>query len=155
MKITTTIALCIICICGIAQEVSVTFKAETTETKPTTVTVGMEIEGRFWTQWIVETNGSPRKCLVFFEHDFGREVIWSEATLFTTNNIVWDGIRRAEECKKEHLDKSDRVETWYVSSNLVSFLVWRGRTNMNYLESIPIRTDVRHWHWDKTKIFNK
>jgi hypothetical protein len=56
-------------------------------------------------------------------------------------------------CTKEHIDTSDQTVTKYVSSNLLSFLVYRGQTNMHYLESIPITNIVHHWHYEKKQVW--
>lgn len=115
------------------------------------------VQCHFWLQWIVETNDTPRAVaewtlsptnrattgLAFFD---GSRVI-----ALTRNPIMFE----TPPCNKEHLDTSDHAVTHYVSSNLVSFLVWRGRTNLNYLESIPITNLTSHWHYEKTQVWTK
>jgi hypothetical protein len=133
---------------AIGQVVKVEFSLPSQATQTVTLTNQETQHGAFWTQWIVETNDSPRECMDKFEHD-----VWVRGSgSFLLTNFL-SGDMYYIHCTKDHLDTSTQTETKYVSSNLVSFLVWRGRTNVNYLESIPITNIVRHWHWDRTRIY--
>jgi hypothetical protein len=111
------------------------------------------VSGRFWTEWRVETNDSPRRCMEQFEPK-------EQSILLLTNNtyyIDWGfGLTNyAYRCPKEHLDGSEHSETQYVSSNLIAYLVWRGKTNINYLESIPITNIVRRWRDEKRRVYTQ
>jgi hypothetical protein len=130
------------------------------------------LKGDFWTEWIVETNTTPtRACMEKFDLLPVVGAFYGQGAYLT--NIPWDGylitnganfgtnifynstnylVWPSPPCDKEHFDSSEKTETLYVQSNLVAFLVWRGRTNVNYLESIPVTNIVRKWHFEKKRV---
>jgi hypothetical protein len=57
-------------------------------------------------------------------------------------------------CRKEHWDDSWHEETTYAQSNLLSFVAFRGVTNITRLESICTATNARKWRYEKTKVYS-
>jgi hypothetical protein len=103
--------------------------------------------GRFRLEWRVETNDSPRQVMEHFEAlpdttPFSESWMYKNNVIYLTNgmpNLFISPPRPPQEGNT----------TQYVSSNLVSITIWRGRTNLNYLESIPMKNIVRHWTLQK------
>lgn len=108
------------------------------------------VKCRMWTEWRMETNDGPRVCM----EKFDKVSEWSGLTNITwtygymATNYGWNN-----ECRREHLDTHEEVK--YVSSNLMAFIVWRGKTNSNYLESIPVTNIVHKWHEEKHKVYTQ
>jgi hypothetical protein len=127
-----------------------------------TFTNSKSVTCSFDLKWVIETNDSPRECLGFsYWSDTNRgstllSLVGAPVNTSISGTVVYDGSRIifGGECPKEHLDTSDHTVVHYVSSNLVSTLVWRGRTNVNYLESIPLTNITNHWHYEKTQVWS-
>ncbi len=113
------------------------------------ITNGLQHEGLFWIEWVVETNDTPRNAIGNILPKVFGDGSW------ITNSISWWFTNGVSSCPKEHLDTSEHTETRYVSRNLISYLVWRGQTNRHYLESIPVRTETRKWHWEKRQVYTE
>lgn len=108
------------------------------------------LSGRFWTEWRLETNDAPRVCMEKFERDPSEPITNRASFIVLTNGFIQWG-----RCERDHLDTSEHEEIKYVSSNLLAFIVWRGRTNSNYLESIPVTNIVRKWHEEKRRVYTQ
>lgn len=127
------------------------FGADVLETNQVVTT--KHVGGRFSTRWVIETNDSPRVV------DFGLGGMFYGNAMSMTNISSWGHLTLTNgyyimgdrPCTKEHIDQSQQTVTRYVSSNLVATLVWRNKTNITYLESVPMSNIVHHWHWTKTK----
>jgi hypothetical protein len=111
-----------------------------------------DVEYHFYLKWVIETNDSPRECLGWSR--------WTGSTnpnetqvMYLSGGTAIGTITFGGECPKEHFDPSEHAVIRYVSSNLVSTLVWRGRTNLNYLESIPLTNITNHWHYEKKQVW--
>jgi hypothetical protein len=125
----------------------------------TVVTNDVPLTCLFWLEWIVETNDTPtHACMEKFPNND-----WFSATNgFITNYIgiicmtnLWAMPGYTPPCEKEHFDATENQEVKYIQSNLVSFLVWRGRTNVNYLESVPVTNIVRKGHLEKKQVWTQ
>jgi hypothetical protein len=131
--------------------VSFGYWTETKVTEP--FVIPRKVEGKFWLEWIVETNDTPRVTLAGF-NSFPTVTEMGSAT---NGSLAWYSFYGTNSlrppCEKEHIDRTLQTVTQYVSSNLVSFLVWRGQTNRHYLESIPVTNIVHHWQWDKVRVW--
>lgn len=113
------------------------------------------VNGYFYTKWECETNNSPtRRTMEGFPPETGLYHSWvsNHFYLNVATNVAWHYLLPPP-CEKDHFDGSEQTETTYVHSNLVSYLVWRGRTNMNILESLCVRTNVRKWRYERTKVY--
>lgn len=108
--------------------------------------------GSFETKWIIETNSSANPHKMFADANKGLIRLLTNSSWLLTGQSITNYGYGYRPCEKEHLDKSQQTDTSYVSSNLVAILVWRGITNIQYLESFPVITIVHHWHWDKKRV---
>ncbi len=110
-----------------------------------------KLDGRFWLEWVVETNDyAPRRTMGGFAWTTPTNY-WNGGSIYNyynsfaiTNGILW---------LQPEPEPTEGTETYYVSSNLWFHVVWRGRTNSDCLESIPVRTEVRRWKTEKQKVY--
>jgi hypothetical protein len=126
--------------------VTTTFSLLTTNTETQIITnqTSQRLEGRFWIEWVVETNTSPRVTMEYFFGPSLTNIYCGQVygALTVTNMLWW---------RQPQPEPTEGTETYYVSSNLVFHVVWRGRTNSDCLESLPVRTEVRRWRITQQK----
>ena len=112
-------------------------------------------EGRFWTAWLVETNDTPTHRLGVDNGWAGWVTVATNSIIYspviTTNYFWWPGSPEQPQCTKPHYEPEDHVESRYVQSNYVACLEWDGKVSTNYLESLAVRTEQRHWHEEKVR----
>lgn len=121
------------------------FSLFTTNTEFITLTnqTQRQLDGRFWLEWVVETNNhTPRRTMEMFSRQSPTN-LWCLNAIYMTN-MTWPF--------HFMIEPTEGVETTYVSSNLFFRVVWRGQTNSDCLESIPVRTEVRRWKIEKVYI---
>ncbi len=125
-----------------------TFSLLTTNCEVVTVTnqTPQRLDGRFWLEWVVETNTSPRRTMEGFDRYWDARYLTNLVydALCVTNVLWW---------QQPQPEPTEGTETYYVSSNLWFHVVWRGRTNSDCLESIPVRTETRKWKMEQKKVY--
>lgn len=133
------------------------FSLTTTNCETVVVTnrTEQQLEGRFWLAWVVETNAySSRLTMQNFASTNGNTYLnyLSVVGCISVTNIT-GSIYGSHWYEPPPPPPTEGDETYYVTSNLFFYVVWRGRTNSDCLESIPVRTEVRHWKIEQKKVY--
>lgn len=157
MKTKFTITLAALALAALAaepkREISISFSQPLAEVQQITNTV--QQTGQFWVQWVLETNDTPRRTM----ENFGSGVVWMGTNFLTeamSGTITLDNdweYRNGFYQPKQKLESNEGTITKYVSSNLVAFLVWCGKTNVNYLESVPVTNLTFKWKIKKETVW--
>jgi len=118
---------------------------------PTAVTTTNAIvyDGAFWTAWERATNAYVPTPTIGGVNGY---------ITFNATNYIDIGLLQISEqgtlqfnCPKPHRDDSMHTDTLYVTSNLVAYLVWRGQTNRQILEVVPVTNIVKQWKYEQVR----
>lgn len=120
----------------------------------TNTEVKQSAEVTFWLHWEIE-NSVERTRHTMRETFFiiNRVMNWNDLVATNSNYIITPGGWVNPICTKEHTDTSVHEDVSYVQSNLVYEVTYKGMTNVQCIESFCIKTNVRKWKMEPTKIY--
>lgn len=124
------------------------------------------VYGLFWVEWQLETNCTERTRTTMQTFPvsiwIGSNVLYSyTVTNMMVRDVISWGFKEAvpgwwsRPAPAEPAWDAPQTETTYWQSNLWSYLVWRGRTNSDCLESVCIKTNTRTWHYERKKVYER